>query len=397
MPAFAFTARSIAGKPVQGLRVVDSEAALAPALALEGLFLVRAEPAAPRRARGKVRHRPKDLPLFLVHLTLYLESGLPLLTALQDYRDPDRPWLEAVAQDMALRLGEGAQLSELMAAHPGLFLPVHVGMVKAGEATGRLDQALRAMIRLVEWNQGFRIQVRKAATYPLILVAVLALVILVASIYSLPPILKLMEGLGVPLPLVTRLLLAVGRGLSSYAWLGVLPLAGYFAVALALRQPRFRLVWDTALLELPLAGPLLARLALARFARFFAAQYRAGLPLVQALRSSEGVTGNARLGLGLRRMRLAVEQGVGLAAAAARAGYMPQLIIRMLALGEETGQLEETLERAALLCDAEVEEGVRLFFAVLDPVLKLAMACLLVFVAAAVLLPLYTLIGGING
>ena len=136
---------------------------------------------------------------------------------------------------------------------------------------------------------------------------------------------------------------------------------------------------------------------MARFARFFAAQYRAGLPLVQALRSSEGVTGNARLGLGLRRMRLAVEQGVGLAAAAARAGYMPQLIIRMLALGEETGQLEETLERAALLCDAEVEEGVRLFFAVLDPVLKLAMACLLVFVAAAVLLPLYTLIGGING
>jgi len=396
VPTYAFLARSGSGAPVKGLRVADSEGALAPALALEGLFLVRAEPAPPPRIEG--RARPGDLSLLLLHLAAYLEAGIPLLTALRDFRDPGRPRLEAAVMAMAAGLEEGASLSKVMGAHPGLFLPVHVGMVRAGEAAGRLDQALRAVIGLVDWNRALRAQVRRAAAYPLILAGVLALVILLVCAYSLPPIMRLLEELGIPLPGVTRTFLALGGGLRLYGWLLLaVPLALRAGLGLALRRPAFRLAWDTALLRLPGAGRLVSRMALSRFAHFLAAQHRAGIPLVEALRQSEGVTGNARIGLCVRAIRSGVEQGGGLAASAARAGHIPQLVIRMMALGEETGRLEETLERAAVRFDAEVEEAVRLLFQVMDPVIKILMACLLVFVATAVLLPLYTMIGGING
>jgi type II secretory pathway component PulF len=271
-------------------------------------------------------------------------------------------------------------------------------MARAGEASGRLDQALRAVLRLVEWDEGLRAQVRRAATYPLVLLGVLAVIILAVSAFSLPSILVMLEELGVPLPLATRAFLALGHGLARWGWLLLaLPAAGRLLLRRALRRPGLRLRWDTALLALPVAGRLMTRLALSRFGHFFAAQCRAGIPIVQALAVSAGVTGNARIAQEIAGLRRGVEQGGRLAACAARAGHFPRLVVRMLALGEETGTLEETLEKAAGHFDAEVARAVDLCFQVLDPALKIAMACLLVFVATAVLLPLYLLIGGING
>jgi type II secretory pathway component PulF len=240
--------------------------------------------------------------------------------------------------------------------------------------------------------------VRVASTYPLILVGVLGLIILLVSLFSLPAILKLLEDLDVPLPLVTRVFLAVGQVLVSYGWLlAVLPVAAWIGLKAALWNPAFRLSWDTALLNLPVAGHLFIRMALAQFAHFFAEQHRAGLPVLQALRNSEDVTGNTRIAQCIRTIRLGVEQGERLAVMAAQVGYFPQIVIRMLAIGEETGRLEDTLAKTAAHFDVEVTEGVETFFNLLDPVIKIGMACLLVFVATAVLLPLYMLVGGING
>jgi len=398
MPTFAFSARSSAGKAVKGRRMVSSEGALELELAGDGLFLIEAHPVAPApQAKGRVKLNPKDLATFLLHLASYLEVGLPLLIALKDYRDPERPGLEAAIMDMAARMAEGASLSAIMAAYPGLFQPVHVAMVRAGEATGRLDQAIRALIRLVEWEAGLRAQIRQAATYPLILLGLMSLIILLVCVYSLPPILKLLEDFHIALPWVTRAFLGTGRWLKHYGWVlaAAPPILGC-GIRLLLRRPHWRLRWDTAKLGLPVTGRLVTRLALSRFAHFFAGQYRAGIPMIQALRNSEEVTGNARLAHSIRLIRDGVEQGERLAAMAARVGYFPPLVIRLLIIGEETGSLDETLDKAAGYFDTEVAEGVRLAFQVLEPLIKVALACLLVFVALAVLLPLYTLVGGIN-
>jgi len=397
MPTYAFTARSPAGRTVTGTRLSESEGALAMELSSGGLFLIRARPAAPT-VHGKVKLTPQDLSSFLLHLASYLEAGLPLLNALQDYREPHRPAMEAAVADMARRLYGGALFSEVMAAHPGLFEPVHVGMVRAGESIGRMDQAIRTVIHLVEWNQALRARIREAATYPLILVCLLTFIILLVSAFSLPSILRLLEDLQIPLPLVTRVFLAVGRALSAYGLAAAL-LAAALALALkaALRKPQLRLKWDKALLSMPVVGSLRIRMALARFGHFLAAQYRAGVPLVEALRTSEEVTGNLWMGRCVRALREGVEQGQSMAVMAARVGYFPPLVIRMLAIGEETGNLEETLDKAAAIFDREVAEEVRVIFLLLDPAVKLIMGCGLIFVATAVLLPIYMLIGGING
>lgn len=338
----------------------------------------------------------QSLAAFLRHLAACREAGLPLLDAVRDYQDPSRP-LRRAAADMAARLAGGASLSAAMAAHPGLFPPVQVAMIRAGEAMGRLDPALQAAIGLAERDAGIRAQIRQAACQPLILSGVLAAAGTLVAVVSLPEVLRLMAELKVPVPAVTRVFLAAGGGLARHGWLlaaGLLALGA--GLGAALRLPAFRLHWDSALLALPGAGALITRMALARFAHMLCQQYRAGIPLVQALRHSEAVLGNARLAQSLGALRRGVERGEPLAAMAARSGQFPGRIVQMLATAEAAGRLDEALERAARQLDADAAALARRMLLALDPALKILMAGGLVFVASAILLPFYTLIGGLH-
>lgn len=398
MPAFSFTARGRDGRSLQGTRSALSEAALALELQAEGILLIRAQSlGASRRGGGRLRIRRKELAAFLLHLASYVEAGVPILAALQDYRVPEAPLVDASIQDIRRRIEGGASLSEAMEGYPALFKPLYVNMVRAGESSGRLDDSIREVIRLVEWEEGFAAQVKQASTYPAIVLAILGLVVLVVSLFALPAILKLLKDFHVPLPLITRLFMGFGEFMVAYGWVLVLgPGAGWLGFKAMLRDPAFRLRWDTWKLRLPVLGTLVMKMGLSRFSNFFAAQYRSGIPILRILQECEGVTGNARLALSVRQIREGVERGEGLAPMAAATGTFPRLVVRMLAIGEEAGNLEQTLGKVSAYFDAEVSASVKRMFQVLEPLLVVVMATVLVFVAAAILLPIYTLIGGIN-
>lgn len=399
MGGFAFSARQRDGKLVKGVRGAVDAAALAADLARDGLFLVEAKPEAPatRGRPGAGGLKRKDLVAFLLHLASYVEAGVPLLSALQDYREPDKPGLDAAVQDLRRRIEGGSSLSEAMEAHPALFKPLQVNMVRAGEGTGRLDESIREVIKLVEWEEAFAAQVKQASTYPLIVLGLIGLIVLVVSAFALPSILKLLKDFNVPLPLVTRIFMGMGEFLVSYGWLVVLgPALLVVGIRQGLKREDFRLWWDTRVLGLPVVGVLATKMALSRFANFFAAQYRAGIPIIQILRECEGITGNARLGLCVRQIREGVERGERLAVMAASVGYFPKLVVRMLAIGEEAGNLEQTLGKVCVYFDAEVQASVKRIFQLMEPLLMVLLAGVLVFVAAAILLPIYTMIGGIN-
>lgn len=401
MPTYAFTAKGRDGKVLKGVRAAASEAALAAELASEAAFLVKAESAqgkAAGGAKGLAKLKRKELAAFLLHLASYVEAGVPLLAALQDYRVPENEALDAAIQDLRRRIEGGSSLSEAMEAYPSLFSPLQVSMVRAGEGSGRLDEAIQEVIRLVEWEEQFAAQVKQASTYPLIVLGLIGLIVLIVSVFALPAILKLLRDFNVPLPLVTRIFMGVGDFLVHFGWVVVLvPTAGYFALKAALKDPGRRLTWDTWMVGLWVAGPLVTKLSLSRFSRFFAAQYKAGIPIIQVLRDCEGITGNARLGLCVRQIREGVERGERLAIMAAQVGYFPQLVIRMLAIGEEAGNLEHTLVKVSTYFDAEVDATIKRTFQILEPMLMVLLASILVFVAIAILLPIYTLIGGVNG
>jgi type II secretory pathway component PulF len=222
-------------------------------------------------------------------------------------------------------------------------------------------------------------------------------VVLVVSTFALPVITKLLTELNVPLPLPTLIFIGLGGFAAAWGWLvALLVIGGVIAFRMALHKPEVRLWWDTLVLKLPLIGTLATKLALSRFATFFAAQYRAGIPIVQVLRECQGITGNARLGLCVRRIREGVESGSQLAVMAASVGYFPALVVRMLAIGEAAGNLEQTLGKVSTYFDAEVRAGIKRFFQLLEPLLMVILAGVVLFVAISILLPIYTLIGNIN-
>lgn len=399
MPTFAFKAKSSDGRLVRGVRASSDEAALASELALESLFLIQAQSgqAAKRREFRGPRLKRKELIAFLLHVGSYVEAGVPLLAALQDYQLPDNPAVDGAIRDIQRRIEGGSTFSDAMEAYPTLFSKLHASMIRAGESTGRLDDALREVVKLVEWEEDFTGQVKQASTYPLIVLAIVGLVVLAVSTFALPVIIKLLQELNVPLPLVTRIFIGIGELASTWGWVLLLALiVGGVAFRLALRKPEVRLWWDTLVLRLPLIGTLATKLALSRFATFFSAQYRAGIPIIQVLRDCEDITGNARLGRCVRAIREGVEGGSRLAVMAASVGYFPALVVRMLSIGEEAGNLEQTLAKVSTYFDAEVRAGIKRFFQLLEPLLMVTLAGVVLFVAISILLPIYTLIGNIN-
>jgi type IV pilus assembly protein PilC len=399
MPTYAFRAKSSDGRVVRGVRASSNEAALAHELALESLFLVQAatgQTGKQRSFRGP-RLKRKELIAFLLHVGSYVEAGVPLLAALQDYQLPDNAEVDAAIQDIRRRIEGGSTFSDAMEAYPTLFSKLHGSMIRAGESTGRLDDAIREVVKLVEWEEDFTGQVKQASTYPLIVLCIVGLVVLAVGTFALPVIIKLLRELNVPLPLATRIFIGIGQAGAAWGWLvlGVL-IVGLVSFRFALRKPEVRLWWDTVVLRLPLIGTLATKLALSRFATFFAAQYRAGIPIIQVLRECQDITGNARLGLCVRRIREGVESGARLAVMASSVGYFPALVVRMLAIGEEAGNLELTFGKVSSYFDAEVRAGIKRFFQLLEPLLMVTLAGVVLFVAVSILLPIYTLIGNIN-
>jgi type II secretory pathway component PulF len=399
MPTFVFRAKAADGRVIRGTRASASEAALAMELAQDSMFLVHAESGQvikSKKLRGP-RLKRKELIAFLIHLGSYVEAGVPLLAALEDYRLPERPAVDEALQDIRRRIEGGSSFSEAMEVYPTLFNRLHLNMIRAGETTGRLDESLREVVKLIEWEEDFAGQVKQASTYPIIVLSIVGLVVLVVSTFALPVIIKMLKELNVPLPLVTRIFMGIGEVAASWGWMVAIVLViGIVSFRIALRQPEVRLWWDTRILHMPLLGALTTKLGLSRFATFFAAQYRAGIPIVQVLKECQDVTGNARLALCVRRIAEGVESGSRLAIMAASVGYFPALVVRMLAIGEEAGNLEVTLGKVSTYFDAEVKAGIKRFFQLLEPVLVVTLAGVLLFVAASILLPIYTLIGNIN-
>lgn len=397
---FAYAARTLDGARVEGIRSAENEAALAADLAGESLFLIQAYVArqAALERFSAPRMKRKELAAFFVHLGSYVEAGVPLLAALSDYQEPGRPEFNAALLDMRRRVEAGASLSEAFEAFPTLFQPMLISMIRAGESSGHLDESLREVVKLVEWEEQFAGQVKQAATYPLIVLCIVGLVVVLVSVFALPPVLKMLVEFQVPLPLVTRVFIVLGQGMVAWGWtLLVFPPLAVWLFRMALRRRRdFRLWWHTRLLHLPLAGPLLVKLGLSRFATFFAAQYRAGLPILQILKECASITGNDRLGWCVRKIREGIESGERLGVMAAQVGYFPPLVVRMFSIGEEAGNLETTLGKVSTYFDAEVQAGLKRFFQLLEPLLLISLAGIVVFVAVSILLPIYSLIGGIN-
>jgi general secretion pathway protein F len=398
VPVFAYRGLTADGRNVRGVLDADSARTARARLRRDGVFPTdvaeETRGALSGRARSLTvtgRVRPTDLAIVTRQLATLIAAGLPVVEALAAVcEQTDRPQLARALSQVRERVTQGSPLAEAMEEHAALFPPLYTGMVRVGESAGALDVVLERLAVYTEAQARLRSKVRTALAYPL-LMSIVAIGILTFLLgFVVPKVTRIFEEQHQALPLPTRILLGISAAVADYWWVAVgLVAVGIVAAILAMRRPAYRLWLDRRILILPVAGPVITRVAVARFARTLATLLQSGIPLLSALEVAGGVIANRALVAAVEDARQAIREGQSIAPPLRRAGIFPPLLIHMVAVGERSGELESMLGKVADAYEQEVESILATLTAVLEPAMIVLMGGIVLFIVLAILLPIF--------
>ena len=341
--------------------------------------------------------RPKvgaiDRLLFSRQLHTLLKAGVPIVRALNGLQDAAvNPAMRQVIGEVRESLEAGRELSQALARHPLVFSPFYISMVRVGEATGLLEQVFYRLFEHLEFERHMREQVKTALRYPMFVVAAMAVAIVIINIFVIPEFAKVFKGFGAELPLMTRILLGFSQFMVTY-WPAML--AGLFCAAFAfrgwLRTTQGRYDWDRLSLKIPVAGKILHKAALSRFARSFALGVRSGVPVMQALSNSAQTIGNVFIARRVEGMRESIERGESLLRATLSAGVFTPVVMQMVAVGEESGAVDDMMEEIGDMYRQEVEYELKTLGQQIEPIMIVALGILVLILALGVFLPMWDL------
>jgi len=390
MAYFQYQATSLDGQTRQGLMEANDEGELYRRLREADLFLLRARPARAKRIDRSVRLNRKERLEISHHLATVLVAGIGILTALEDLANHVAPRHRQMVATLADRVRGGDDLSAAMSLFPDAFPETFVRVIEAGEATGSLAERFQDLVADLEWQVELRRLVRKATVYPItVVVALVGLVALILTVV-VPQFASVFEQVGVELPLPTRVVMVTSRFVAGHATIlggGVAALV--VGVWMLRRFSRGRYLLDRLLLSLPVLGGLRAKLAVAMAAHLLGLLYRAGVGLLKALQITSGVVASPVYQSALRRAGERVREGATLSEALGSSGCFPSLFLRMVQVGESTGDLDTTLARVNRYFRAEVPRTVEMSLAVLQPTLLAILGAVVGGVALSVFLPMY--------
>lgn len=400
MPNFSYQARGRFGQKVNGSMMAGNEEELAVTLREMDLYLVAAKPEE-RSSRISLfarRIKRRELINFTVHLAAAAGAGIPILQAFDDLetQTTNRKMVNAI-RTVREDLQGGSSLSDAMARHPQIFSDVYVSMIKAGEASGSLVQVLQHLTGFLEWQDGLASEIKRATIYPATVLIAVMLLVGVLTGFVFPRILPVILNLKVPLPLITRVVMAVAD-MVRYGWYWIL-LAGtslFFLIRLLKENENGILLVDAIKLRLPVIGPLVEKICLSRFAHHMSILFRTGVDISQSLSIVERVVGNAVMAQAVREAKEQVLQGGPLWRSLQETGVFPPLVIRMIFVGETTGTMDTTLMRVTEFYDREIPASVKRVFAVLEPLIIVLLAAIVLIVALSIFLPLYSTLGRVG-
>ncbi|GGC10924.1 type II secretion system F family protein [Pseudoduganella buxea] len=341
----------------------------------------------------------RDLINFCFHMEQMASAGVPLLEALNDLRDNmDHLRFREIITDMIESIEGGMQLSAALAAHPDVFDLTFTSLVRAGEASGKVNEVFRDLSDSLKWQDELAAQTRKIVTYPSVVLVVVTAVTFFLMIYLVPQLTAFIGNMGRELPLHTKALIVVSNVFIGYWYLLIgLPVAAWFAIRWRIeRSERTAYAFDRFKLHAWVVGPVLHKIILARFATFFAMMYASGITILECIRLSEGIVGNRVVAQALRRAARLISDGHSVTAAFATTGLFPQLVIRMLKVGEATGALDGALRNVAYFYNREVREQVERVQAMIEPAMTLVLGLLLGWIMLSVLGPIYDTISAIR-
>ncbi|KPV40115.1 general secretion pathway protein GspF [Thiohalorhabdus denitrificans] len=396
MAAFEYQALDARGRNRKGILTGDSPRQIRAQLRDQGLYPVEVQPVAEQGTRqgrpmlgGRVS--ASGLALLTRQLATLVRAGMPLEEALRALGEQvSGRQLQSVVAGVRAQITEGATLTEALGSFPRTFPELYRVMVEAGEASGRLEEVLDRLADYTEQRQAMRQKLGVALIYPILVTVVAVLVVVALLTYVVPEVVRVFESTGQTLPLLTRGLIASSDFLRANGLLLVVLLGGAALLATyALRRPRVRYAFDRMLLRLPFIGRLSRTINSARLARTLAILTESGVPLLEAIRIGGRVVRNQPIREAVEEAAVTVREGGRLHTALGQSGYFPPLMIHMLSAGEESGELEKMLERAASNQERELESAVSAATALMEPVLILVMGGIVLVIVLAILLPIF--------
>ena len=403
MPAFAYRGRNAGGETVEGVIEGASANAVADLLFGSGItpLEIKSAPASAlkKKADGggfdlfadKIEH--VDVLLFTRQIYTLLKAGVPIMRALTGLQESSmNKAMKSVLGQIRESLDSGRELSVSLARHPKIFTSFYLSMVRVGEMTGRLEEVFIRLFDHMEFERFMREQVKSALRYPSFVVIAMVVAMVVVNIFVIPAFAKVFAGFGAELPLMTRMLI----GFSNFmvAWWHVLLgaiVALIFAFKAWIATPGGGYTWDKTKLRIPIAGKIVRKATLARFARSFALASRSGVPVIQAMTTVAQTVDNAYLADKIERMRDQVERGESLLRAAISAKAFTPVVLQMIAVGEESGSLDEMMEEIAGMYQSEVEYELKTLAQQIEPILIVALGIMVLILALGIFLPLWDL------
>jgi type IV pilus assembly protein PilC len=396
MRSYRYKAIDKVGRPARGRLIAMNEVDLELRLKRMGLDLInfRRTRDSTRGSRASITRQ--DLITFCFDVEQISRAGIPLLDGLRDLRENiTNPRFREIVTSLVEDMEGGRLLSQGLTAHPAVFDRVFVSLVRAGEQAGRLTEVFENLGTTLKWQDELIAQTRRLLLYPTLVLAVVVGVVSFLLAYLVPQVVTLLKNMGLELPLQTRVLIGLSEFfLAAWPFLFALPLVGFaLGSAIVRRNAKVRYLWDYLKLQLPVAGPILQKIMLARFGNFFALMYRSGITILDALRTSEEIVGNQVIADGLQRAGQQISAGDNLTETFQNLGLFPPLVVRMLRVGEATGALDSALLNITYFYNREVKESIDNALKLLEPMLTLFLGIILALILFSVLTPIYDVIG----
>lgn len=391
MTSYRYTAIDPYGRQQRGILHAANEQALIARLHQSGLELLTAKTgAAPFTLQARVT--AQTLILFCVQMEQLLQAGVPLLQALEELAaQGGQPRMADALGALQQALQGGQLLSQALQAQPRVFPPLICHLVAAGEQTGQLPEVFGHLARTLQWQADLVAQTRRGLAYPALLCLMVCVAAGVMLTFLVPQMVGFLNSLGQALPWSTSLLLGLSDWAMAYGGMLVIFLMLLVAgVRLAIKySTACAFTWDRVLLQMPVIGHLLRQLVLARLCRFLGLMYQTGIPLLQALVWCQPLLHNRLMAEVLAQVHERVQAGESLSASFTATGRFPPLMVRMVRIGEATGALDKVLSQLASFYDGEVQAQTQWLLRLLEPVLTMVLGLMLLFLMAAVILPVY--------
>ncbi|MGB9735028.1 MAG: type II secretion system inner membrane protein GspF [bacterium] len=400
MPIFEYRGFTVQGKSIRGVIEADNQHTARVKLKENGIYATEfkqeVEEQSDNIAKTSVSDlltsiKQQDVAIVTRQLSSLIGAGLTLVDALDAVLEQvDKIKLKRILSNVKTKINEGSTFADALKTAPKVFPEFYVNMVSAGESSGALDVVLQRLADYIETQVRLRNRVIATLIYPAIMIVLATLVVITLMTFVIPKVTQLFKDVNQTLPIFTRMLIFISNMMSSYWYVFVILLIGaYYIFRWYIKTENGRKKYEAFLLKIPVFGRLIKLVIIARFARTLATLLKSGVPVVKAMDIVKTIVNNSVIGQAIEKAKVSIVEGSSISAPLRASGVFPPMVTRMIAVGEQSGELENMLEKIAVTYEDNVATAVSTLTALLEPVIILIMAGIVLFIILSVLLPIF--------